>query len=342
MPERVLVLSREVSNLARRSVDDISRVTNTSKMLAVNALIEAARAGDAGRGFAVVADDVRRVSEQINSIANLMNEQLAERTTALDALGKTLVEQVRGSRLTDLSLNMIEIIDRNLYERSCDVRWWATDSAVVDCVAKTDGSASAYCSKRLGVILDAYTVYLDIWVCDLAGKVLASGRPKKFSVNGTSVAKESWFTQALHTKSGSDFCVADVEQCKPLDNRAVATYSCAIRQGGEANGKPIGVLGIFFDWQAQSQIVVDSVRLSDDERKRTRCMIVDSHKRIIASSDKSHQLGQSFGLAAKDPKGGNYVDPSGRLVGYALTPGYETYKGLGWYGVIEQIPASAT
>jgi hypothetical protein len=42
------------------------------------------------------------------------------------------VAQIRGSRLPDLSLNAIDIIDRNLYERSCDVRWWATDSAIVD------------------------------------------------------------------------------------------------------------------------------------------------------------------------------------------------------------------
>ena len=37
--------------------------------------------------------------------------------------------------MVDLALNAIEFIDRNLYERTCDVRWWATDSAVVDCVA---------------------------------------------------------------------------------------------------------------------------------------------------------------------------------------------------------------
>ncbi|MDH8639244.1 chemotaxis protein, partial [Klebsiella pneumoniae] len=73
--------------------------------------------------------------------------------------------------------NAIEIIDRNLYERTCDVRWWATDSAVVDCAANVTPQSAAYASKRLGVILNAYTVYLDLWLCDLHGKVLANGRP---------------------------------------------------------------------------------------------------------------------------------------------------------------------
>ena len=41
-----------------------------------------------------------------------------------------LSNQVRGTRLSDLALNNIDLIDRNLYERSCDVRWWATDSSI--------------------------------------------------------------------------------------------------------------------------------------------------------------------------------------------------------------------
>ena len=128
MPERIIGLSQEVSELARKSVDGIQRVTSRTKMLAINALIEAAHAGDAGRGFAVVAKDVGEVSEQINRIAESLGEQLTCRATELDTLGKGLVANIRGQRLTDLALNMIEIIDRNLYERSCDVRWWKSSS----------------------------------------------------------------------------------------------------------------------------------------------------------------------------------------------------------------------
>jgi Methyl-accepting chemotaxis protein (MCP) signalling domain len=341
MPERVLVLSQEVSSLARQSVEDIGRVTKTTKMLAINALIEAARAGTVGAGFAVVAEDVRRVSDQIDSIAQMMNQQLAQRTAALDELGRTLVQQVRGARLTDLALNMIEIIDRNLYERSCDVRWWATDSAVVDCCTTSDADRAQFCSKRLGVILGAYTVYLDIWVCDLDGTVRANGRPDKFKgVVGSNVSRQAWFKEAIASRDGSAFSAADVDRCGLLDDRAVSTYGCAIRQGGDTNGKPIGVLGIFFDWQTQSQLVVDGVRLSDDERDRTRCLIVDSGGRIIASNRPVDGAG-TFSLNTQHGTKGTYVDAAGRIVGYALTPGYETYKGLGWYGVIEQVPPTA-
>ena len=47
--------------------------------------------------------------------------------------------------MVDLSLNAIELIDRNLYERTCDVRWWATNSAVVDCAASPERRGGCPC-----------------------------------------------------------------------------------------------------------------------------------------------------------------------------------------------------
>ncbi len=70
MPERIVALSRAVSDLATRKMDEIQAVTHATKILALNALIEAMRAGDAGRGFAVVAQEVKAISERITAIGN--------------------------------------------------------------------------------------------------------------------------------------------------------------------------------------------------------------------------------------------------------------------------------
>lgn len=333
MPERVLALSQQVSTIATGRVDEIRRVTRMTKILGINAAIEAARSHNPG--FAIVADEVGSISTTIEQLVERLQSELAEKTGELRTLGTNLVAQIRGSRLADLALNMIDIVDRNLYERSCDVRWWATDSAVVDAAAKPTSESCGWASKRLGVILDSYTVYLDLWIVGLDGKILANGRPRQYAVSGKSLRSRTWFDRALKTSSGADFVACDIESCAELADVPVATYATAIRSGGEVNGQPIGVLGIFFDWQKQSQAVVDSVRLTNDEKALTRCMLLSADSRIIASTSAT-DLGQAFPLHTEGKKMGSYVDAAGNLVGFALTPGYETYEGLGWYGAIVQ------
>ncbi len=83
-------------------------------------------------GFSVVAEEVKNISERISKIASGLTEDLQVSVNELTALGQSMCFDMRGQRLADLSLNMIEIIDRNLYERTCDVRWWATDASLVD------------------------------------------------------------------------------------------------------------------------------------------------------------------------------------------------------------------
>ncbi|WP_207461698.1 methyl-accepting chemotaxis protein [Azospirillum sp. SYSU D00513] len=337
MPERILALSKAVSDLAAGKMDEIQSVTRSTKILALNALIEATRAGEAGRGFAVVAQEVKAISERIDGIAADLRGRLQEQTAALDTLGRRMVSQLRGGRLADLSLNMIDLIDRNLYERSCDVRWWATDSAVVDSLANPTAERRAHAARRLGVILKNYTVYLDLWVTDRQGTVVATGRPDRYPrAAGASVATEPWFREAMAAEDGARFAVADIACNGMLDGRPVATYAASIREGGEDSGAALGVLAVFFDWQPQSQTVVDSVRLTEEERAATRCLLLDSRLRVIAASDGAGLLTESFPLKTEGKPQGFYAEPDGTVVGFALTPGYETYRGLGWYGVVVQ------
>lgn len=338
-PEKILELSKNVSHVTAQKISNINAVTAATKMLALNALIEAQRAGEYGRGFSVVAQEVKAISQKITDIARELRDELAGSVQELITVGELMISQVRGNRLADLSLNMIEIIDRNLYERSCDVRWWATDSAVVDVAANPDEEKRKYASKRLGVILDSYTVYLDLWVVDVQGQVLANGRPKKYPrAMGTNVANEAWFKQAMNTRDGSEFVVADIATNGSLDGSQVATYAAAIRENGEADGKIIGVLGIFFDWKAQAAAVVRGVRLTPEEAPRTRCLLIDSKQTVIAASDDQGVLSEIFPLQTNGQPRGNYKDAAGNIIGYAITPGYETYRGLGWYGAIIQKP----
>jgi hypothetical protein len=340
-PERIVDLSHALSRLADQKISSINAINREAKYLALNALVESGRAGAAGKGFAIVAQEVKAISERIAAISGELTSELAASIHELGELGDAMIRQIqahRGQRLTDLALNMVEIMDRNLYERSCDVRWWATDSAVVDALGAPSDATAAHASQRLGVILDSYTVYLDLWIADHNGRVIANGRPQQFArAVGTNVAHERWFKEAMKSSSGSQFAVVDVCE-SPVLGKQVATYSAAVRNGGSVNGQPIGALGIFFDWQPQAAAVVQGAGLTAEEWTRTRCLLVDANHRVLAASDHNGILQEHVTLQLKDLKRGYYSHNDGRTVGYALTPGYETYRGLGWYGVVIQSP----
>ena len=337
-PERILDLSERLSSVAGAKIGEIARVNRAAKMLSINALIVAARAGEAGRGFAIVAEEFKKISTEIDAVAAALESQVRADLDELSAIGGAILGHMRGQRLADLALNAIEIVDRNLYERTCDVRWWATDSAVVACLADADadGRARRYASERLGVILDAYTVYLDLWICDARGRVVANGRPSRYpNVVGQSVAETRWFQEGMRTASGDDFVACDIERSRALGDAPVATYATAIREGGQAKGAALGVLGVHFDWRPQAQAVVDGVRLTPEERERSRVMLLDQRGRVLAASDNQGVLSEVFPLDTSAGPMGSYADGE-VTVGYALTPGYETYEGLGWYGCLVQ------
>jgi hypothetical protein len=205
---------------------------------------------------------------------------------------------------------------------------------MVDAAAAPDQHAHA--SRRLGVILDAYTVYLDLWLCDLDGNIIANGRPDTYKARGANVSSSSWFQKARQLASGNDFAVADITTEPLLKGAQVATYATGVREGGDASGKLLGVLGVHFDWQPQAMAVAQGVRLSDDERRRTRVLLVDAQGLVIAASDARGILSERLHLKHNGKPSGHYSNNQGEITAFHRTPGYETYAGLGWYGVMVQ------
>ena len=281
------------------------------------------------------------LSQGIGELIKQLENETSNDFEEIAEINEFIATSFRGTRLSDIALTNIDLIDRNLYERSCDVRWWATDSSIVQALTENTPETVAFSSLRMKAILDSYTVYFDLVLCDMDGKVVASGSNGRFNSIGQSVSDNEWFRSAIECRSGDDYAWETVHRSPLVNDELVLVYSTAVRVEGKPNGKTIGVLGVIFRYESLAQTIVRNVPLSKEEKEKSRVCIVDDKGLVLADSD-NKCLSDTIDFNAKDKlfknKKGFIIDNynnSKCCIAHALAPGYETYS-TNWHSLIIQ------
>lgn len=199
-----------------------------------------------------------------------------------------LYETVLSSALYDCAAKAalaMDIMDRNLYERANDCRWWALTGTFRELLA---GGQAAGGRERLTAVLRTinrlYTVYTNLIVFDAAARVVAVSNPAYTELIGQTLAAD-WVRETLVLPDTQRYCVSPYAP--------TYVYAAAIRTPGD-DACVVGGIAIVFD--AAPQFVA---MLQDALPRREDGGIVDGafavfaerDGRILASADAELQPG---------------------------------------------------
>jgi len=326
MPRRIRTLLQMLREEVELYAADSERIAHRTNLLALNATIEAARSGEAGRGFAVVAQEVKTLAGQARGSAARFRDELIGRLSLGAAIADEMVGEIEGARLVDLAQSIAQSTTRMLYSPTVNLRMLATDGDVIAAVqhARDDAEIETRAAERLRALLRLAPYFLNAFLCDDRGRVVASANPQ-LAVRGHDFSGESQYRKALNSRSRDDWYTDEVWQNPWSDGRRVLVFVAPVWAGDAVRG----VVYLEFDWQGQSDALLANIH---DITADAMLSIVDGEGRVMASTGR-HAFGDRLDIGT----GTRWVQPrTDAVVALAAAQPHNGFDGLGFACVIEQ------
>lgn len=174
-----------------------------------------------------------------------------------------LHQTIVSSILSDVEFSAslaVDLMDRNLYERANDCRWWALTGAFRRLLAQPALSAAETetISSILLAINSLYTVYTNLFVYDNSGKILAVSNPGAENLVGRQLDEE-WVRQTLCIRDSQRYSVSPFAETELYGNHHTYVYGASITDLSNTH-RVVGGIGLVFDSTPQFRaMLMDSL-----------------------------------------------------------------------------------
>jgi hypothetical protein len=304
-----------VSANIRDLVTAINMINNETNMLAVNASIQAGVAGADGESFSVIASEIGRLAKQSEEFVRIVN-------SLTESLGHC-VQSTVAARLADAAFDTIDKIDRNLFERYCDIQAFAAFEKLAHCAkaGENDHVAQDLLQKAHAI----YEVYHDIFVLDAKGNIVSAA--VRTDLVAQNQADRDWFREC----SRGAVVVTDFYFSRTINNYTM-TFAAPLRDAG---GQFCGVVTTRFNGAFLMQILKAAI-----VGAASRAVLLNAKGVLIGNTTGEGLLEENMSglrtFKALDSGTSGFlterIEGQNRdfAIGYARTPGYNSYKGKGW------------
>jgi chemotaxis signal transduction protein len=254
---------------------------------------------------------------------------------------KDLQETVISAILKDAQLLAslaVDVLDRNLYERANDCRWWALNATLTNYLADPTVGAEQV-TAILRHINGLYTVYHGIVLFDGAGRIVAASQAAHDRWIGKSLSEE-WVGRTLALRDSQHFAVSNFGPSALYGGRHTLIYGAALRNDA---GRTLGGIGIVFDSTPQLRAMLsDALPRTESGAVASGCigLFVDDDMRVIAATAK-FEPGETVELPREllqsaERSVAQVVTRDGMCyaIGARRTTGYREYRGMGAAAVL--------
>ncbi len=235
--------------------------------------------------------------------------------------------------VSDAAKFTINILKRNLFERTADVGYLATDAEIVDFLKSSDdmNERVGQIRERLAAYQYEYTVYNEIIILDTEGNVKANLDKKNHITHSSDHLISQTQDIDLHSNKYEE---KYIETCRPSDLRPgkgdVLIYSQKIED--PESHSSLGTLCLCFDFEDEMKGIFKDL---GEGNQNFIIAVLDETGRVMCSSrpdilDKACRIPVDLETDFRflNVKGTSY------LVSTVETDGYQGFYGLTWYGLV--------